>query len=160
MSLRVEIVKLSDERHRLGLCRSDGSVEAVELETRSLLLHDFAHWAVEAEVPIEDGFFGLVARGVSLGELAERGMADPLSPGLALAERLVGPFQALWNGRLEAAVYLTHARGVGPHLDEAWIARVSERLRRLTGAWRAVPFAGALELAWPPAADPVVVGRR
>jgi hypothetical protein len=160
VSLEVEIAKLSNERHLLRVRRADSSAEEVELETRSYLLHDLVHWAIEAESSIDDGFWGLLAQGVTLEALADRTMTEPLSPGLALAERLVGPFQAVHNERLAASRYVEQARGVAPFVDEAWVERVSERLRRLTGAWRAVTFSQALALRWPPLADPVVIERR
>lgn len=159
MTLEIEIKKLSNERHLLWLRRADSSTEQVELETRSYLLHDLVHWAVEAESSIEDGFWGLLAQGVTLEALADRTMAAPLSPGLALAERLVGPFQSLYNGRLAASLYVEQARGAAPFVDGAWVERVSERLRRLTGAWRAVTFSQALALSWPAVGDPVVIER-
>lgn len=160
MNLSIEIVKLSDERHRLTVRRSDGTEEGAELETRSFLLHDLVHYAVEAESGIDDGFWGLLARGVSMEALSDHTMEKPLGPGIALAERLVGPFQSLWNGRLERALYFEHALGVATFVDDAWLDRVGERLRRLTGAWRAVPVSHALALPWPPTSDPLVVTAR
>jgi hypothetical protein len=65
----VEILftKLSDERHGVQVNRVDGTLDQIELNTRSFLRHDFAHFAVEAEVPIRFGYWGSVADGVSLG---------------------------------------------------------------------------------------------
>jgi hypothetical protein len=157
VTLRILFVKLSDQRHRLVLHRAGSGVEQAELETRSYLLHDLVHWAVEAESGIGDGFWGLLANGTTLDALADRTMADPPSSGLALAERLVGPFQSLFAGRLARELYLEQARGTAPFVDGAWIERVLTRLRKLTGAWRAVPFSQALELDWPPSAEPRVV---
>jgi hypothetical protein len=156
VTLRILLYKLDDRRHRLVLRRSDASSEAVELETRSFLLHDLVHWAVEAESGISDGFWGLLASGTSLDALAERTMAQPISPGLALAERLVGPFQALYHGRLARERYVEQAQSAAPFVDDGWVERVLARLRQVTGAWRAVPFSQALELAWPPSEPRVV----
>lgn len=61
-----------------------------------------SHYAVEAEAKIDDGFWGLLARGTTLAELSDRTMENPISPGLVLAERLVGPMQSVWNERLGA----------------------------------------------------------
>lgn len=144
--MRIAFTKLTDDRHRLAIHRDDGSSESVELETRSFLLHDLVHYAVEVEAPFEDGFWGLLARGWTLGSLSDRTMSDPPSAGIALAERLVGPMQSLWNGRLEEARYLELAAGV---VDAGFCARVRSRLRALTGHWRATPFGGAMEIDWP-----------
>ncbi len=137
--LRIRFVKLDDERHRLELLRPDGSREAKELETRSFLLHDLTHYAVEAEVPIPDGVWGSLAAGVPLERLDPK-MGPAPGAGIDAAESIVGPMSSIFRGRPNDRVPNALAR------------RVSARLRRLFGAWRAVPVGGALELAWPPAA--------
>lgn len=147
----IVLTKLDDQRHRLEIRRDDGSAESVELETRSLLLHDLVHYAVEAEAGIEDGFWGLLARGVSMSALSDRTLTQPLSPGIVLAEKLVGPMQSVWNGRLEASRYLEHAAPTAPGIvDAAFVERVRARLRALWGHWRATPFRSPMELRWPP----------
>ncbi len=145
--MRIRFTKVNDERHVLAIERADGTRESVELETRSYLLHDLVHYAVEAEVPIEDGFWGLLARGTTLNELSDRTMANPISPGIALAERLVGPMQSVWNGRLDRALYMEN---VGSVVDEGFIERVLLRLRALTGHFKGTRFRDAMEIEWPP----------
>lgn len=153
--MRISFTKLADDRHRLAIHRDDGSSDAVELETRSLLLHDLVHYAVEAEASIEDGFWGLLSQGWTLSAFSDRTMKDPPSPGLALAERLVGPMQSLWQGRFEEALYLESAPPEASGIVDAdFVARVRSRLRALTGHWRATPFGGVMEIAWPAARDP------
>ena len=36
------------------------------------------------------------------------------------------------------------------YLDAAFIGRVAERMRRLWGEWRSVPYGGTMELVWEP----------
>jgi hypothetical protein len=120
-------------------------VEDVELETRSYLVHDLAHFAVEAEGGLDDGFWGHVARGVSFAALSPKSGA-PAGDAVALmrAEKLAAPFQSLWHGRLERASYRDLA-GV----DDAFIDGALERMRKLMGHWKATPFHETMELAWP-----------
>lgn len=143
--MRIHLTKLTDERHRLAIVRADGSAESVELETRSFLLHDLVHYAVEAEAGMRAGFWGLLAAGASLASLADRTLADPKNAELARAETLVGPMQSVWNGRLDKARYIESSS-----VDEAFVERVLERLRGLWGHWRATRFRGVMELSWPP----------
>lgn len=155
--MRITFTKLTDERHRLSIARDDGSAESCELETRSFLLHDLVHYAVEAEAPIADGFWGLLARGTTLAQLAERDRPAPLSEGILVAESLVGPMQSVWQGRLSAERYVEMVPEACPvAVDAAFVERVHARLRRLWGAWRATPFRAALELDWPPRGEPRV----
>lgn len=45
--MRISLTKLSDARHRFSYLRADGSGETLELETRSFLIHDLVHFALE-----------------------------------------------------------------------------------------------------------------
>src|SRR5690349_8596018 len=118
--MRITLVKLSDQRHRLEVCRDNGTTEGVELETRSLLLHDLVHYAVEQEAPIPDGFWGMVAGGAPLG-----GQMMDGGPGAMLAEALTGPMQSLWNGRTTKETYLVHGSRAAPAIvNEDFVARV------------------------------------
>lgn len=159
--MRIIFTKLTDERHRLAIERDDGSREEAELETRSFLLHDLVHHAVESVAGIEDGFWGLLARGTTLDALADRTMENPISKGfsaqaesaqgarqgIALAERLVGPMQSVWNGRLDRARYIEVANL--DFVDDAFVDRVHERLRALVGHWRATKVRESMIIHWP-----------
>src|SRR5262245_3961332 len=73
--MRIRFTKLSDHRHAFEVERH-GQRERVELETRSTLYHDLTHLAVEEAAGIEDGFFGSLAKGMRLAQLA----GDPSKP--------------------------------------------------------------------------------
>ncbi len=89
LSVRVTFRKLSDQRHTVRVERTDGSSEAVELDTRSFLRHDLAHFAVEIELDLRAGVWGSVASGGSLG-------GDGLDGSdMALAETISGPMQTM-----------------------------------------------------------------
>src|SRR3954454_19930968 len=51
-AMRIVFRKLSDERHTLEIVREDGRREEVDCETRSLLVHDLLHLAVESEAKV------------------------------------------------------------------------------------------------------------
>jgi hypothetical protein len=87
--MEVRFTKLSDARYAVAVLRDDGSTEQAELDSRSFLNHDFAHLAVEAELELEHGFWGLVAAGAALAGIGLEG------DGISLAERLAGPVQSL-----------------------------------------------------------------
>jgi hypothetical protein len=154
VNVRVSFTKISSERHRFGVRRDDGSRETQELESRSYLLHDWVHLAIEAELPIADGFYGQLASGTPLAVLNDRSRPFPNAGGLALAELLVGPMQSLYAGRLATPAYVALAAERHPGLvDEAFVERVRERLRRLEGHWRATPYGGDMTIVWPLAAS-------
>jgi hypothetical protein len=145
--------KLTDEAHRFAVFRDDGTSASTELESRSFLLHDLVHYAVEAEAHILDGFYGLLATGTSLALLNERDRPE-LSAGLTLAERLVGPMQSVHNERLSPELYLENVGSVAPDIvTGAFVDNVLDCLRRLTGHWRATAYGASMEYRWPPSCD-------
>ena len=155
--MHILLRKLSDQRHLLQLVAVDGRREQVELETRSVLIHDFLHYAVEAEAGLQDGFWGLLASGRNLAEMNDRtgeAMQDQ-SGSLMLIEKVVGAMSGAVKGRSAAemmqgfeAYAAAMDEALPPWLDEDLILRVQERMRRLQGHWKATPYGGTMELEW------------
>jgi hypothetical protein len=152
------LTRLTNERHRLELVRDDGSREARELETRSALLHDLVHYAVETEAGLRASFYGRLARGESYEALT----AEPSGGPEALqTEGVVARIQGIAKSDTWANVEperfaesLTagfRALGYEPPvwLSGDLIVRVRERLRRVQGQWRATPFHQTLVLEFP-----------
>jgi hypothetical protein len=87
--MKVVLVKLSDQRPTVRVERNDGTNESVELDSRSFLPHDLAHFAVEPELELTAGVWGSVAGGGSLSGSRLDG-AD-----MDLAETISGPMQTM-----------------------------------------------------------------
>lgn len=151
--LVVRLTRISPTHHRLDLA-SGARAESRELETRSCLLHDLVHFALETEAQLADSFYGKLARGQSYAELMQPG-ADMKALGeIATTERIVGPLQSAWKAGFDPARFLATLRSYHEQISEPlppWcsvelFACVAARLRALTGAWGATPFGDALEL--------------
>ncbi|MCA8963352.1 MAG: hypothetical protein KDC48_00620 [Planctomycetes bacterium] len=140
----------------MQLRRADGSCESFELETRSCLLHDLVHFAVESEAGLRASFYGRLARGASYESLAAVDIAAADSGELAQVEQVVGPLQSGWRrGADPSAVfdrmrsYFAELGQTGPAwLDEGLVQRVWSRLRQLEGHWRATPFGEVMQLTF------------
>jgi len=144
--VEVAFIKVSDQRHTVRVERADGSSESVELDTRSFLRHDLAHFAVEVELGLSDGVWGSVARG---GSLSGNGLdgAD-----MALAETLSGPIQTLMRTGADAAEIHQAITRVAEEFSSPELAdRLHRRLRALVGHWAATPYGEAMTLDWPDA---------
>jgi hypothetical protein len=150
--LTILLHKRSAERHGLSLRVDGGPVETVELETRSFLVHDLVHWCVEAELEIDEGFWGLLSRGVPLAALNDREMPPATFATLSRVEGLVGPLQSFLQGRVPREQLLEAL----PSVLSSNLLGVETRYRAVRGAWKATPFGAALKLTWP-AGKPVVV---
>jgi hypothetical protein len=153
--MRILFRKISDTHHALEITREDGRCERVECETRSYLLHDLVHYAVEREAAVVDGFWGSLAQGKTLAQMNDRS-TDPMAaqPELAGIERVVGALQGA-KGKPPASVvagireFSAALGATSPGwLTEPFVVAVEERLRRLLGHWRATPHGGAMELDW------------
>jgi hypothetical protein len=152
LPLAVTLIKLSNDRHRFVIERFDGNREARELVSREFLLHDFLHFAVEIEAGLKNSFHGFLARNASHAVLS----APDLPPsGEALAaERVVGILtETIKNDVAPSAtiaaakrLFDAHNDSVPHWLTEDFINRIRERIRRLVGEWKAVPFGGSLML--------------
>ena len=118
------------------------------METRSLLVHDLAHFAVESEAGLQYGFYGRLARAGSYAEVS--GMDDA---GLGV-ERVVVMFQGAAKTEADADEVWRRLRGAfeamgeapPAWLDEPMTGRILTRLRGLLGQWRATPFGRTMEL--------------
>jgi len=154
----IRLTRLTNERHRLELVRDDGTREARELETRSALLHDLVHYAVETEAGLAGSFYGQLAAGKTYESLTAEPSGDPEA---MQTEAVVGRLQGFakndaWSDvepETFAKSIVAGFRALG-HEPPAWltgdlIVRVRERLRRVQGRWRATPFHQALELDFP-----------
>ena len=167
--MRIVLRKISDQQHELTIVRPDARRESLLCETRSVLMHDFIHYAVERAAGIQTGFWGLLARGRTLAEMNDRAglpSADEAAQ-MATVERFVGALSGAAK-EVPAAELVAGIRRYAAAMDsevpswltEAVVLGAQERLRHLVGAWRATPTGAALELDWPPNAPPLVTAPR
>jgi hypothetical protein len=147
--VRILFRKISDERHVLEIVRGDGRREHVDCETRSYLVHDLLHYAVESEASLQGGFWGNLEKGKTLADMNDRtGRAmEREAPEMAVIERLVGSLSGAVKGRSAAemvAALERYAAALGSTnpdwLTEAFVLAVQERMRQLMGHWRATPY--------------------
>ena len=151
----MRFTRLTPTHHRFEAVSSDGASQRHDMETRSLLTHDFVHFALESEAGLKQSFFGLLAEGRSYDELAM-----PASGEAAQTEGVVGALQSALKGEIDAASfvsgYRTYCAAIGS-TPPAWLTadvidRAVARFRALEGLWRATPFGEAMELSFPPRA--------
>lgn len=126
--MRVTVLRSGGRRHRAVISCDDGSVLTVQVYgDDDALPHDLAHWAVERELGVDDGFWGLIRSG---------GGRATARHDLGAAEDLV----------------LAFADGAGgpDGLPPGDVARVRTALDDLRGRWAALPAGARLVLDWPP----------
>lgn len=148
--MRILFHKQNDARHTLEIICDDGRRERVECETRSYLVHDLLHFAVESEASFDFGFWGALAAGKTLADLNDR--QKPYGgEAMLFVEGLVAALTSAVKGMPAQALLerLGLNRQLPPWLTPPFIDAVNERMRRLRGCWNATPFGDAMELHWP-----------
>jgi hypothetical protein len=165
--MQITLRKISDQRHGLEIIRNDGSRDAVELASRSFLIHDFLHYAVETRARLEASFWGMLASGKSFKDVHESFAMVPaadraalLQSEAAVTEAIVGALTAVVQERAHAKAAiagLTHLfeaqeRAMPAWLTVAFVDGVREHMRRLRGQWHAVPFGGEMVIEFAPGA--------
>jgi hypothetical protein len=145
--MQVLLTRVSDSEHRFEIERADGSSESAVLNTRSFLVHDLVHFAVESELQETQAFYGLLAAGRPLAEINDR-ENPPSEPALMRIEALVGPLQSLCQGRGDRGAILAYFQQVNTPVEAAFVDAVLERMRQLLGHWRGTPFPESMRLEW------------
>lgn len=145
--LRIRFTRLSNDRHRFEAVGDDGRVETRDLETRSFLLHDLVHFALETAARRAGGFYGQLSRGAGYDDPAMGGEGSEI-------ELVVGALQGASKGEVDAALFvgrmMDHFRAIDrappAWLDVRVIDEAMATLRALQGRWRATPFGATMEL--------------
>jgi hypothetical protein len=154
--LILRFTRVSPTHHRFEYRRPDGTGEAVEMETRSLLFHDLLHYAVETEARLRGSFYGILGKIGGYEELSVAGGAA-LGGEVAITERVVGALTgALRAEGLDDETFVAQASEfLDIHQERAprwftptFVAAVRERMRQLTGRWKATPFGETMELVF------------
>lgn len=155
--LTLGFTRVSPTRHRFEYRRPDGTGEAIEMETRSLLFHDLLHFAVEREAGLRGSFYGILAKIGGYEELQVAG-GTALGGEIAITERVVGALTgALGREDLDADGFVEQVTEFLDIYDEGaprWLTRdfvlaVRERMRQLEGRWKATPFGQTMGLEFP-----------
>jgi hypothetical protein len=154
----IRFTRLSNDRHRFEIVRRDGTRESHELETRSSLLHDLAHYAVEVEAGLAESFYGRLAQGLAYAELT----TTPSTTSEAMqTERVVVLLQNPYGrehavdtapeeeARRIAASFRATDSEPPDWLTGDFVSRARERFRRVQGRWHATPFHATMELEFP-----------
>jgi hypothetical protein len=153
----------------IEVTRADGSGAQFSFPHKGPTPHDAYHLAIEGELGLARGFWGLVASGMDpadVGALAaagghasakRAGVPDAGIVELLQAERLVECFEAeSWSAsedddgiRLMAEAGWSASHVPPLPLDGAVLARIRQAIRGFAREWAAIPQGSTLERRWP-----------
>lgn len=145
--LHITLSKLNPQRHRMDIFRADATIDGVELETRSFLLHDLMHFAIERALGLQNGFYGLLAMGHDLMDVRQPELLSETERAcLHTADALVEPMLSVWQRQLSVTDYVTQLSA--PGLDAVFVSEVQAHVRSLLDTWRRLPYGDGMSLLW------------
>ncbi len=149
--------------------RDDGTVERENVPHKGPVAHDLVHFAVETELAMDRGFWGLIAAGHAPQQIVEiaksaghasakrASMPDPHFVQAIQVERIVESFEAeSWSGgadndslRAMAEAGCDQSLVSCPLLSDTAIDRIRARLSGLADHWSTLAAGETLTLDWP-----------
>ena len=154
-SLTIQLKKGRGGPDSLACVRADGTRTWERLQP-ALAVHDLVHYAVESELGLRAGFYGLLASGWSVTTFLDREARSELPAEALEAEHLVSRFwQETWDGSppdaesFNAALAALEAARPGlalRRLAPGELARVRARVREVVDRWYVLAPGETLEL--------------
>jgi hypothetical protein len=148
--MRIRITK-EHGGNRLICTRRDGSHTQGPIGP-SLPYHDLAHYVVERELRMSEGFYGQIASGRSIEELNDPAVIRSLPPQVWEAEVITRTLQGLGNGAVEQSEFRASVEAElqrVPHgITDGTGTRMLNTYIHLLNTWEQVAEGAALELHW------------
>ena len=152
--MHITLQKISPTHHRFTYTREDGTGESLELETKSFLMHDLLHFAVETEAGLTHSFYGLLNQMEAYATLSGENTQLPLGSQILHTERIVGILTGFTKGSITPQEALDAIANLYTALNEdtpEWVSlemltRIETRLKALMGEWRGTPFGEEMKL--------------
>ncbi len=139
--------------------REDGTATEAELETRSFLRHDLAHYVTEKTAGKEHCFWGAIAGGTNFEQMGRAGNygkgvleGDEINEMEMIVAIIQGQTKQRRTGSELMAgfqnAFLAHGKPVPSYLDAAFVDRVSDEFIELVRRWDSLQISGSLTLTW------------
>ncbi len=157
----IRIKKGTDGRSSLSCTRADGTTTWQRQQGGQAAFfpkHDLTHYAVETELGIRQGFYGLVAAGWEFSDFGSPWQRGKLPPAANISEMIVGFFDLERSSgergtagelnRTLADFCADHRLSPQGQLSEGDLARVRAKRAELFARWDAVEPGNALEVVF------------
>ena len=150
----VRFRKRTPDRHVFEIVRDDGSVSAIELDTRTFLRHDLMHYVLERRAGLASSLYGTLGSGAEPAKLRMQPGAVSAPDELHATEILVGMLQGAVAKDADAAAFVPLAREylelqgrpMPAFLTPDFVRGVLADYRRLYAQWQSLRVGGVLEL--------------
>lgn len=147
------IITKGKNRNTLTCRREDGSLTSVNLGP-DIPFHDIAHYVIEREFKIKNGFYGKIKSGMTIQELSDKEIIKKLGPETWLSEIMARNLQSMGSGAAENQQFIElitweveNTLGIKvPSMELVNIEKVKSEFEKLCKKWGSVPEGGKLKL--------------
>ena len=103
------LITKGKNRNTLTCKRNDGTLTSINLGP-NIPNHDIAHYVVEKEFKLENGFYGKVKSGMTIEELSDKEIIKNLGSEIWLSEIMARNLQSIGSGaaKIEQFIELIH----------------------------------------------------
>lgn len=150
--MKIKIVKKGN-RNLLICYRSNGSIEKADLGP-DIPFHDLAHFVVEKQLSLKQGFYGNINSGFTVNELSDKEIIKTLTVESTVSEIATRALQSLWSGATSVEQYhhLIEAEfkalsiSFPLNLTEEKVFQMFLEYDDLTKRWKAIKEGESIEL--------------
>lgn len=133
-------------RNTLSCIREDGTLTRANLGP-GIPNHDIAHYVVETNFNLKNGFFGKIKSGMSIEDLSDKEIIAKLESETWLSEILARNLQSIGSGAVKAdefikLVYLESQNGKRievPNMTFADVQKMIGVFNQLCQEWKSIP---------------------
>ena len=144
--MKIEIQKLSKYQCLYTITRGDQSVERITLETKTYLVHDICHFAVEKNLGYTNGFWGMLSQGYTFSALF--GKDNPQTEELRFIEQIVGPVQSAYSGHIPKKDFEQYISHLSITLSESVLGTYLTEIRTIVEHWEQLMVGQQITLEW------------
>lgn len=144
--MQVEIKKISPYQCEYNVLRDNGTSERIRLESKTFLVHDICHFVVEKQLGFTEGFWGMVSKGFSFGELS--GKHNPITEQLRFVEQVVGPIQSTYLGNISKEQFDFFITHLPVKISTAQLDEILSGINHLLAQWQQLMPGSTMKLHW------------
>ena len=150
--MEIIIVK-GKNRNTLTCKRKDGTLTSFNLGP-DIPNHDIAHYVVEKEFNLENGFYGKIKSGMAIEELSDKKIIENLGPETWLSEIMARNLQSIGSGAAKTEQFnelinweAQYISGIKvPNMNLKDIEKMKSKFDELCKMWDSIPENGSLKL--------------
>ena len=147
------LITKGKNKNTLTCKRTDGTSTSLNLGP-DIPNHDIAHYVVEKEFRLENGFYGKIKSGMTIEELSDKEIIKNLGAETWLSEIMARNLQSIGSGAAKTEQFIElinwEAQNISgievPDMNLTDIERMKSEFDKLCGKWNFIPENGQLKL--------------